>query len=135
MTLVLTMGLRLALWGLLTGDPGVLNLSIGLAVALLLPRSRRPLPLGAFWAALGQALAAIPQAYGEAFQLLLARRHRPLAPPWLPRPRPRRLPPRACATPQRRCARAASARYSCSSGRACWSAPSPGPSTMGRSNW
>jgi len=76
MTLVLTMGLRLALWGLLTGDPGVLNLSIGLAVALLLPRSRRPLPLGAFWAALGQALAAIPQAYGEAFQLLLARRHR-----------------------------------------------------------
>jgi multicomponent Na+:H+ antiporter subunit E len=76
MTLVLTTGLRLALWGLLTGDPGVLNLSIGLAVALLLPRSRRPLPLGAFWTALGQALAAIPQAYGEAFQLLLARRHR-----------------------------------------------------------
>jgi multicomponent Na+:H+ antiporter subunit E len=75
MTVLLTTGLRLALWILLTGDPGPLNLSIGLALALLLPRSRRPLPLGAFLVALGQALAAIPQAYAEAFRLLLARRH------------------------------------------------------------
>lgn len=76
MTLALTTVLRLLLWALLTGDGSAVNLAIGLAVALLLPRARRPLPLKAFGLALAQALAAIPQAYAEAFHLLLARRHR-----------------------------------------------------------
>lgn len=71
--LVLTMALRLTLWCLLTSDLSPLNLGIGLAVALLLPHRRRPLPLGAFLAALGRALVAIPLAYGEAFSLMVAR--------------------------------------------------------------
>ncbi|MCP9848895.1 Na+/H+ antiporter subunit E [Cyanobium sp. Morenito 9A2] len=71
--LLLTTALRLTLWCLLTSDLSPLNLGLGLAVALLLPHRRRTLPLGAFLAALGQALVAIPQAYGEAFRLMLAR--------------------------------------------------------------
>jgi multicomponent Na+:H+ antiporter subunit E len=74
MTLVLITALRLALWLLLTADAAPINLAIGLAVSLLLPRGQRPAPpLRELLPALGAALAAIPQAYGEAFALILAR--------------------------------------------------------------
>ena len=73
MIVVLSLGLRLLLWVLLTGDLRPLNLGIGLAVAILLPRAHshrepiRPL-LRALW----DAAIAIPLAYGEAIALILA---------------------------------------------------------------
>jgi multicomponent Na+:H+ antiporter subunit F len=66
---------RLLLWQLLTADLSVLNVMIGLALALLIPRARsRPVPMAELWQGLGRALLAVPQAYGEAFALIGARR-------------------------------------------------------------
>lgn len=74
MSLLLTTALRLALWLLLTADLTPMNLAIGLVVALLLPRGTGPAPpLRELLPVLGAAFAAIPQAYGEAFALMLAR--------------------------------------------------------------
>ena len=72
LALVLTTGLRLAIWLLLSGDMSRANVAIGLAVALLLPRARsQPLGLRELLVALGRCLLAIPQAYGEALTLML----------------------------------------------------------------
>lgn len=72
--LLLSTGFRLLLWGLLTADPGAVNLLIGLVVALLIPRARsRPVPATALLAAIGRCLLAIPLAYGEALALITAR--------------------------------------------------------------
>jgi multicomponent Na+:H+ antiporter subunit E len=72
--LLLTTAFRLAVWCLLTADLSRLNLLIGLAVALLLPRARsRPLPLRELLRALGRSLLAVPQAYLEALQLITGR--------------------------------------------------------------
>jgi multicomponent Na+:H+ antiporter subunit E len=63
--------LRLLLWYLLTADSSALNLAIGAALALLLPHAQGPRqPLGPLLRALGQALVAVPQAYGEALALI-----------------------------------------------------------------
>ena len=71
--LLLSTGFRLLLWCLLTADLSHLNLLIGLAVALALPRARsRPLPLRELLRALWLSLAAVPQAYGEALRLMVA---------------------------------------------------------------
>lgn len=73
--LLLSTAFRLAVWCLLTSDFSRLNLLIGLVVALLLPRTRsRPLPLRLLLKATLRALLAIPQAYAEAFRLMLAPR-------------------------------------------------------------
>jgi multicomponent Na+:H+ antiporter subunit E len=71
--LLLSTAFRLALWCLLTSDLSLLNLLIGLVVALLLPRTRsRPLPLRLLLKATVRGLLAIPQAYVEAFRLMVA---------------------------------------------------------------
>lgn len=73
MTVVLSLGFRLLLWVLLTGETSGTNLLFGLLVAILLPRAHhhgdKVAPL---IRALGQSLVAIPQAYGEAGALILA---------------------------------------------------------------
>ena len=64
--------LRLVIWFLLTADLSLVNIAIGVTIALLLPRSSvaktrfRDLLWG-----LGKIIVAIPQAYGEAVQLIL----------------------------------------------------------------
>jgi multicomponent Na+:H+ antiporter subunit E len=64
--------LRLAIWFLLTANLSVANIIIGISIALLLPGS--PKSLGALkdWLrALGEIIIAIPQAYIEAFEIIL----------------------------------------------------------------
>lgn len=71
MGVLLSCLLRLLLWYLLTADSSALNLSIGVALALLLPHAQGPRQsLGPLLRALGQALLAVPQAYGEALALI-----------------------------------------------------------------
>lgn len=72
MTPFLTIAFRLALWCLLTADPRPVNLAIGLAVALLLPRVRgHALSPRQLAAALGSTLRGVPQAYAEAFRMMV----------------------------------------------------------------
>ena len=69
---LITVGLRLLIWLLLTGDLSRVNGLIGLLVAVVLPMSRRshPLPLRQLVVALRNSLLAIPQAFAEGFALL-----------------------------------------------------------------
>ena len=69
---VITVALRLLIWLLLTGDPGLVNVLIGVLVALVLPMSRRSrrLPLRQLLAALRDSLLAVPQAFTEGLALL-----------------------------------------------------------------
>lgn len=63
--------LRLTIWFLLTADLSSANIIIGVAIALLLPRSYiTPAPLKDWLLALGETLRAIPQAYMEAFEII-----------------------------------------------------------------
>jgi multicomponent Na+:H+ antiporter subunit E len=64
--------LRLTIWFLLTANLGIVNLILGLAFALLLPRpfAASP-PLGKLIRHLGRVLIAIPQAYYEAVQMMI----------------------------------------------------------------
>lgn len=64
--------LRLTIWLLLTGHLGIVNLILGIAFALLLPRpfAASP-PLGKLVRRLGRVLIAIPQAYYEAIQMMI----------------------------------------------------------------
>jgi multicomponent Na+:H+ antiporter subunit E len=64
--------LRLTIWFLLTADLSPANIMIGMAVALLLPRSyTSPASLKDWLRALGETIVAIPQAYLEAFEIIL----------------------------------------------------------------
>ena len=73
MTTALSLGFRLLLWVLITGDLRPLNLLIGMTVALLLPRARHHRePIAPLVRALGNAALAIGMAYGEAIALILA---------------------------------------------------------------
>jgi multicomponent Na+:H+ antiporter subunit E len=76
MARLIVLAMRLLVWCLLTADLEAANLAIGVAVALALPQPRpnRSLPPSQLLRALSASLRAIPQAYGEAFQLVL-RRH------------------------------------------------------------
>lgn len=68
--------LRLVIWFLLTANLSVANIIIGICVALLLPRGRSvPGALKDWLRVLGKIVVAIPQAYLEAFELIL-RPHR-----------------------------------------------------------
>lgn len=70
---LLSTGSRLLLWYLLTNDASRANLLVGLAVALLLPRSRLSrLPLRPLAGALARSVLAVPRAYGEALALIVA---------------------------------------------------------------
>lgn len=64
--------LRLAIWFLLTANLSVPNIIIGVAVALLLPgRPKTPEALKDWLRALWETLVAIPQAYMEAFEMIV----------------------------------------------------------------
>ncbi len=63
--------LRLTIWFLLTANFGVTNIIIGIVIAFLLPRSSTsPERLKDLLWGLGKILAAIPQAYMEAIELI-----------------------------------------------------------------
>jgi multicomponent Na+:H+ antiporter subunit E len=64
--------LRLAIWFLLTANFSVANIIIGVSVALLLPGLKKtPKALKDWLRVLGEIIVAIPQAYIEAFQIML----------------------------------------------------------------
>ncbi len=64
--------LRLTIWFLLTADLSLANIIIGVAVALLLPRRyTAPAVFKDGLRVLGEILVAIPQAYFEAFEIML----------------------------------------------------------------
>ena len=64
--------LRLAIWFLLTANLSVANIIIGVSIALLLPgRPKAPGRLKDWMRALWETLVAIPQAYKEAFEMIL----------------------------------------------------------------
>ncbi|PSB12491.1 cation:proton antiporter [Pleurocapsa sp. CCALA 161] len=64
--------LRLTIWLLLTNNFGLLNLAIGLAIALLLPQSRTaPVKIKDWLQVSWKIIKAIPQAYIEAIQMML----------------------------------------------------------------
>jgi multicomponent Na+:H+ antiporter subunit E len=68
--------LRLTIWFLLTADGSLVNIIIGVAVALLLPRDRiKPSVLKDWLHVLWEVIVAIPQAYIEAVEIML-RPHR-----------------------------------------------------------
>ena len=68
--------LRLTIWFLLTNNFSWENIAIGIVIALILPRPQgRPDRLKEIFQILGKILIAIPQAYVEAFQMIL-RPHR-----------------------------------------------------------
>jgi multicomponent Na+:H+ antiporter subunit E len=63
--------LRLVIWFLLTANFSLLNIIIGLAIAFLLPRnSTSPERLQDLFGGLVKIVAAIPQAYIEAIELI-----------------------------------------------------------------
>ncbi len=63
--------LRLAIWFLLTANFSVVNVIIGICVALLLPRSSpSPAALKDYLRVLWKVIVAVPQAYLEAFELI-----------------------------------------------------------------
>ncbi|TVS03469.1 MAG: hypothetical protein EA413_10680 [Cyanobium sp. PLM2.Bin73] len=76
MSRLIVIALRMLIWLLLSADPELLNVAIGLAVSLALPLPRRVRALspGQFWRALGESVTALPQAYSQAARLLLHRR-------------------------------------------------------------
>ncbi|WP_413162933.1 cation:proton antiporter [Capilliphycus salinus ALCB114379] len=65
--------LRLTIWFLLTANFSVANIIIGVSIALILPggRPKAPGALRDWLRALGEVLVAIPQAYLEAFEMLV----------------------------------------------------------------
>lgn len=69
--------LRLTIWFLLTADLSPANIMIGIAIALVLPGRRYSTPgsIKDWLRALGETIVAIPQAYKEAFEIML-RPHR-----------------------------------------------------------
>lgn len=64
--------LRLTIWFLLTANLSPTNIIIGVSIALLLPgRPKAPGRLKDWLRALWETLVAIPQAYKEAFEMIL----------------------------------------------------------------
>lgn len=73
MAWIFSTSFRVLLWFLLTSDGTPLNLLIGLAIALCLPRSRSGRwPLRQLIRVVAESLVAIPKAYAEALTLLVA---------------------------------------------------------------
>ncbi len=64
--------LRLTIWFLLTADFSAANIIIGVCIALLLPRSSTTATVLKDWLrVLWEIIVAIPQAYFEAFEIML----------------------------------------------------------------
>ncbi|MBE9174833.1 cation:proton antiporter [Synechocystis salina LEGE 06155] len=69
---VLDLGLRLTIWFLLTSDLSLVNILIGVTVALLIPRRYVASSVWQDGLRIGrEILIAIPQAYWEAWQMIL----------------------------------------------------------------
>lgn len=69
---ILDIFLRLTIWFLLTADLSLPNIFIGVAIALLLPRSYIKAATIKDWLlVLWEVIVAIPQAYIEAFEIML----------------------------------------------------------------
>lgn len=69
---ILNIVLRLTIWFLLTADLSVANIIIGVGIAFLLPRSyTSPEKFKDWLRVLWEIVIAIPQAYIEAFQIML----------------------------------------------------------------
>ena len=69
---ILNIVLRLIIWFLLTADLSLANIIIGVGIALLLPCSRTSSEKLKDWLrVLWEIVIAIPQAYIEAFQIML----------------------------------------------------------------
>jgi multicomponent Na+:H+ antiporter subunit E len=69
---ILDLVLRLIIWFLLTADISLANILIGVAVALILPRSyTAPGTLRDWFRALWEVIVAIPQAYSEAVEMMV----------------------------------------------------------------
>lgn len=72
MTGYINLLVRLGIWFLLTANFSPANIAIGLIVTLLLPRGPvMASPPREWWRSLKQLLLAIPQAYIEAFEIML----------------------------------------------------------------
>ena len=70
-TSILNLILILAIWFLLTADLSLPNILIGIAIALLLPRTRRSSSTIEDWLRiLWEIIVAIPQAYIEAIEII-----------------------------------------------------------------
>ena len=70
-TSILNLILILAIWFLLTADLSLPNVLIGIAIALLLPRTRRSSSTIKDWLRiLWEIIVAIPQAYIEAIEII-----------------------------------------------------------------
>jgi multicomponent Na+:H+ antiporter subunit E len=64
--------LRLVIWFLLTANFSMANIIIGVSIALLLPgRQKTPEALKDWLRVLGEIVVAIPQAYLEAFEIII----------------------------------------------------------------
>ncbi|MBD2773789.1 Na+/H+ antiporter subunit E [Iningainema tapete] len=64
--------LRLVIWFLLTANFSLENIIIGVTIALLLPgRQKTPEALKDWLRVLGEIIVAIPQAYLEAFEIII----------------------------------------------------------------
>jgi multicomponent Na+:H+ antiporter subunit E len=83
--------LRLTIWFLLTADLSWANILIGVTVAILLPRGMTNLGTLKDWLrTLGEVVVAIPQAYKEAFEIMIwPHRHEVIT---VDRAKPRRSP-------------------------------------------
>jgi len=69
----LDLALRLTIWFLLTADLSAANIAIGVCVALLLPAKLTAPPVWRDWLrVLWEIVVAIPIAYWEAFEMMLA---------------------------------------------------------------
>lgn len=70
--MIFSLILRLTIWFLLTSDLSIPNIIIGVAIALLLPRSKTEKESIKEWIkVLGKLLITIPQAYYEAFEIMI----------------------------------------------------------------
>lgn len=64
--------LRLAIWFLLTADYSLVNITIGVFIAIILPQSYKNKGVLKDWLhALWEALVALPQAYIEALEIII----------------------------------------------------------------
>ncbi|MEO1069505.1 MAG: cation:proton antiporter [Cyanobacteria bacterium J06638_6] len=91
MTGYLNILLRLTIWFLLTADLSWANIVIGVSIALILPRGVTSPGLLKDWLrTLWEVVVAIPQAYKEAFEIMLFPHHDELVA--VERAKPRRTP-------------------------------------------
>lgn len=70
--MILNLILRLTIWFLLTSDLSIVNIIIGVSIALLLPQSKPEKQSMRQWInLLGKLLMAIPQGYKEAIEIMI----------------------------------------------------------------